>query len=582
MDIEKRKIIEFEPFEEKISHLIKVIGVGGAGCNAVNYMFTRKKLDWVDYVVVNTDVQALHDSPVPVKIQLGKNLTGGLGAGSKPEIGKKAALEDLDEIENLLKEKTKMLFITAGMGGGTGTGAAPEIAKLAKKMGILTVGVVTMPFAYEGEKRRNAALEGIRMMRKYVDSLLIVNNEQLINVYGDLDYLSAFAKSDEVLSNAVESVTKVIMKNFQINVDFNDVKTVLKNSGTALIGTAVAQGDNRAEEVIKNALNSPLLNDNQITGAKDVLLLIVSGTKPATVKEIDFINKYVRKQARTEVNIIMGLGLDESLEDKLQVTVIATGFPPATQDEIIKKEEAPERVTVIAADDEKDAGPVTLELDIEDDGYDSTENDVEQDLKEKDDFPDFQEKTKAPKENIISLDADDFSWKNNTPAGQHSEFSNNDSWKELSLFDEEEFKVSQPVLDEDVSPKGISKSDETQTEVHKDDKEIIILDENFSDEDDMYLKRMEAMEEKDDKDVVQIINETNNQQITKKEPFNTLSVKELEALKKYKYKFKKVDIHFPEELQDSNRQTLITHYVVLKDGNMKLSDGNSYLDQKFD
>ncbi len=581
MDIEKRKIIEFEPFEEKISHLIKVIGVGGAGCNAVNYMFTQKKLDWVDYVVVNTDVQALHDSPVPIKIQLGKNLTGGLGAGSKPEIGKKAALENLDEIEELLKDKTKMLFITAGMGGGTGTGAAPEIAKLAKKMSILTVGVVTMPFAYEGEKRKNAALEGIRLMRKHVDSLLIVNNEQLINVYGDLDYVSAFAKSDEVLSNAVESVTKVIMKNFQINVDFNDVKAVLKNSGTALIGTATAEGENRAEKVIKNALNSPLLNDNQITGAKDVLLLIVSGSKPATVKEIDYINKYVRKQARSEVNIIMGLGLDESLGEKLQVTVIATGFPPATQDEIFKKEESPERVTVLTTDDEKDPGPLTLELDIEDDGFEIEETPVQKSEEKNQPF-DFQENKNDSKENIISLNMEDFSWKEKKEIQPDRESSHDEPWKELSLFDEDEFKVSPSATEKENIPKHASDSIENREERQNEEKEILILDGNLSEEDDMYLKRMEALEEKDEDSTIQIEKEGHTLQETNPENALILSETELEALKKYTYEFKKVDIHFPEESQESNRQTLISHYVILKDGNMKLSDGNSYLNQKFD
>jgi len=323
--------------KEKISKLIKVIGVGGAGSNAVNYMYEHQPLEHVEYIVCNTDLQALNYSPVPVRIQIGKQLTGGLGAGNKPETGRKAAQEDLDEVRRVLEDNTKMLFITAGMGGGTGTGAAPEIAKLAREMGILTVAVVTVPFQYEGPKRMKAAREGIEELRKYVDSLLVVNNQRLIEIHGDLDYRSAFHKSDEVLANAVKSVSKVIMSNYHINVDFNDVETILRNSGTAILGTASAEGENRAGEVIKKALDSPLLNDNRIRGAKNVLLLIISGTQTATVNEISYINEYIRRQAGEQVDIIMGLGQDPSLEKKLAVTVIATGFHPEKQEEIIEQ-----------------------------------------------------------------------------------------------------------------------------------------------------------------------------------------------------------------------------------------------------
>ncbi len=328
-----KKIIDID-LEEKISQLIKVIGIGGAGSNAVNYMYENKSLKHVDYIVCNTDLQALNNSPVPIKIQIGKELTGGLGAGSKPETGKKAAIESLQEIEELLSQKTKMLFITAGMGGGTGTGAAPEIAKLAKKLGILTVAIVTMPFKYEGPLRMQSAVKGIEELRKHVDSLLIVDNEKLIEVYGDLPYNEAFNKSDEVLANAVKSVSQVIVTNYHINVDFNDVETILRQSGTALIGTATASGEDRAKKVIEKALESPLLNDNDIQGAKNVLLLIISGTQAATVKEIDFINRYIQQKAGQEVNIIMGLGQDPALERQIAVTVIATGFPAEKQKQI--------------------------------------------------------------------------------------------------------------------------------------------------------------------------------------------------------------------------------------------------------
>ncbi len=352
----KEDIIKFN-LKEKISRLIKVIGVGGAGSNAVNYMYESQALEHVDYIVCNTDLQALNDSPVPTKIQIGKQLTDGLGAGSKPETGKKAALENLEEVKQLLENETKMLFITAGMGGGTGTGAAPEIARLAKEMGILTVAIVTMPFRYEGPNRLKAAEAGIRELRKYVDSLLIVDNEKLIEVYGDLPYTQAFNKSDEVLAKAVKSVSQVITTNYHINVDFNDVETILRESGTALIGTAEAGGEDRAVQVIKSALDSPLLNDNNIEGAKNVLLLIISGAAEASVKEIEKINKYVQSKAGREVNIIMGLGVDPSLGDKLAVTLIATGFPAEKQKKIAEQQSPVLIVDMNEEETETDSGP---------------------------------------------------------------------------------------------------------------------------------------------------------------------------------------------------------------------------------
>ncbi len=325
-----QSFVELE-IERQIEQLIKVIGVGGAGSNAVNYMYRHNKLDNVNYIVCNTDSQALAASPVPVKIQIGKELTGGLGAGSKKETGQKAALENLEDIRQALGTKTKMLFITAGMGGGTGTGAAPEIAKLAKESGILTLGIVTMPFLYEGEKRRKQALEGIRSLRQYVDSLIVVENEKLVELYGDLGFTEAFAKSNEVLSNAVRSVITVITKNYLINLDFNDVETILKDSGTALFGLAEAAGEDRAQKVAAKTLESPLLNNNNIRGAKKILLLIRSGRKTATVGEISYINHFVRQAAGNDVELFMGLGVDNELGDKISVTVIATGFPENVQ-----------------------------------------------------------------------------------------------------------------------------------------------------------------------------------------------------------------------------------------------------------
>ena len=320
-------VLEFDQLQERISRLIKVIGVGGAGTNAVNYMFENDTLQQAEYIVCNTDVQALKASPVPRKIQLGKGVTGGLGAGSEPSLGQKAVAESLDEIREILSENTKMVFVTAGMGGGTGTGAAPQIARVARELGLLTVGVVTMPFEYEGEHRMKQALKGLQEMKRHVDSLIVINNERLVEIYGDLGYKDAFDKSDHVLYNAVMSVINVIVYNYEINVDFNDVEAVLKNSGTALIATARAEGPNRAKEVVEKVLESPLLNNNKITGAKNLLVLVVSGKQQITVNEINKIHKMLQKQAQNpKAKVIFGLGDDPNLENQIAVTLIATGF----------------------------------------------------------------------------------------------------------------------------------------------------------------------------------------------------------------------------------------------------------------
>ena len=328
--------LEFD-LEKNKSNVIKVIGVGGGGGNAVNYMYNKGVQD-VDFVVVNTDSQDLSKSPIPIKIQIGKNLTDGLGAGANPEIGEKAAIENLDSIKSILENNTKMIFITAGMGGGTGTGAAPIIAKLAKEMGILTVGIVTSPFLYEGKKRNMYAQKGIENLREYVDSLIIINNNKLREIYGNLTYKNAFAKSDEVLASAATSIAEVITHNYTVNVDFRDVKTVLEDSGTAIMGSARASGENRAKEVIMSALDSPLLNDNKISGAKNVLLLIVSGKEEITIDEISEINDYIQDEAGNNADVIMGIGEDQSLGDAISVTIIATGFNKNQQDLISNAE----------------------------------------------------------------------------------------------------------------------------------------------------------------------------------------------------------------------------------------------------
>ena len=309
------------------SSVIKVLGVGGGGSNAVNYMHSNG-IKGVDFVVCNTDSQALEASQVPVKIQLGAELTEGLGAGSNPDIGKKAAEESIDRINELLDSNTKMLFITAGMGGGTGTGAAPVIAEVAKQKGILTVGVVTNPFSTEGGNRKKYAKDGLVELRKSVDTLLIINNDKLIEVYGDLTLSKAFAKANEVLNTATKGIAEVISQHLLVNIDLNDARRVLQNSGTAVMGQSEASGENRAIEAVEGALDSPLLNDNDIFGAEQVLLKIVTGPGDDEIKmsELNKIKSKIQQAAGNDVNIIEGVGIDNNLKSSISVTVIATGF----------------------------------------------------------------------------------------------------------------------------------------------------------------------------------------------------------------------------------------------------------------
>ena len=315
------------------SNVIKVIGVGGGGSNAVNHMLTQG-INGVDFVICNTDAQALENSQVPSKIQLGLTLTEGLGAGANPEIGAQSAMESEEEIKNMLGSNTKMVFINAGMGGGTGTGAAPVIAKFAKEMDLLTIGIVTIPFSFEGKTRNEQAQNGIAELRKHVDSLVVINNNKLREVYGNLGFKAGFSKADEVLATASRGIAEVITHHYTQNIDLRDAKTVLANSGTAIMGSAKASGQNRAEEAISKALDSPLLNDNKIEGAKNVLLLIVSGSDEITIDEIGEINDYIQAEAKTSVNIIMGVGEDSTLDEAIAVTVVATGFRKDQQNEI--------------------------------------------------------------------------------------------------------------------------------------------------------------------------------------------------------------------------------------------------------
>ncbi len=319
------------------SNVIKVIGVGGGGSNAINHMF-QSGINGVDFVICNTDAQALENSAIPNKIQLGVSLTEGLGAGADPAVGEQAAMESMEEIKAMLEHTTKMVFITAGMGGGTGTGAAPIIAQVAKDLGILTVGIVTTPFQFEGGPRCKQAQAGIEKLRGNVDSLIVINNNKLRDIYGNLGYKAGFSKADEVLSTAAKGIAEVITHHYTQNIDLRDAKTVLSDSGTAIMGSATASGSGRANEAITKALDSPLLNDNKITGAKNVLLLIVSGSQEITIDEIGEINDFIQLEAGHSANIIMGIGEDESLGDSIAVTVIATGFNSDQQDEITNTE----------------------------------------------------------------------------------------------------------------------------------------------------------------------------------------------------------------------------------------------------
>jgi cell division protein FtsZ len=318
------ELINFELPVNK-SREIKVIGIGGGGSNAVNHMCKQGIKD-VDFIICNTDAQALVSSPVPIRIQLGESLTEGRGAGNKPEIGRQAAIENLQDVIEALEGNTKMVFLTAGMGGGTGTGAAPVIAKATKELGILTVAIVTIPFRFEGQQRINQAIEGINRLEEHVDSLLVINNEKLREIYGDLKLSEAFAKADDILSMAARGIAEIITVPGYINVDFADVETVMKDSGVAILGSGTATGEGRSVTAIETALNSPLLNNNEITGANNILLNITSGENEISMDEVGEITDYINHSASKNATIIWGTGVDKSLGDQISVTIIATGF----------------------------------------------------------------------------------------------------------------------------------------------------------------------------------------------------------------------------------------------------------------
>ncbi|MFC0877681.1 cell division protein FtsZ [Saccharicrinis sp. FJH2] len=341
--------------------IIKVVGVGGGGSNAVNYMFHQGIRD-VEFMVCNTDAQALDNSPVPQKIQLGETLTSGLGAGSKPDIGREAARESVREIEEALGGATKMVFITAGMGGGTGTGAAPVIAEIAKDLGLLTVAIVTIPFLFEGAKRVTQALDGVEEIQRHVDALLVISNQKLREIYGDLKLSNAFSKADDVLLTATKGIAEIITLPGYVNVDFADVQTVMKNSGIAIMGMGSASGDSRAYKAIEHALISPLLNNNDITGSKDILLNITSGNVEITMDEVGQITDYIQEKVGLEASIIWGTGSDASLGDAISVSIIATGFTEKSIPELVEKQKS--RVRKFNLEDDETAPDPEPEDDV--------------------------------------------------------------------------------------------------------------------------------------------------------------------------------------------------------------------------
>jgi cell division protein FtsZ len=324
------QVMKFE-LPKELASIIKVIGVGGGGGNAVNHMY-EQGIHGVDFIICNTDRQALDVSPVPVKLQLGIALTEGLGAGSVPDRGKTAVQENLNEVRDLLSTRTKMVFITAGMGGGTGTGAAPVIAGIAREMGILTVGIVTSPFLWEGRKRKQQALSGIEEMRNAVDTLIVINNDRLRDLFGNLSLDNAFEHADNVLTTAARGIVDIIYKPGKVNVDFEDVKTVMGNSGVAIMGMAEAEGEDRAMRAAHDALSSPLLNDSDIKGAKFVLLNVTHGTRALSMDEMTEITDHIQEAAGSTADVIWGYGKDEALGDRIRITVIATGFQSTTAD----------------------------------------------------------------------------------------------------------------------------------------------------------------------------------------------------------------------------------------------------------
>lgn len=382
---------------------IKVVGVGGGGGNAVNHMYEQGIRD-VDFIICNTDAQAMKSSPVQTRVQLGASLTEGRGAGNKPQVGKEAALENINDVSKALGENTKMVFITAGMGGGTGTGGAPVIAKACKEAGYLTVAIVTIPFRNEGRRRIRQAANGIAELEKYVDSLLVINNERIREMYGDFGISEAFSKADNILATAAKGIAEIITVPGYINVDFADVETVMRNSGLAVMGTGLAGGENRAQEAVEKALSSPLLNNNDIRGAKDVLINITSGDIEVTMTEIGEITDYIQNKAGFDADLIWGNGKEESLGEDISVTVIATGFSTSSIPEIqinkISEQQNHKLVETEVIDNDPDKNEVEAKTQTNSSDEKFVEFDIQEEIqKEKDDFDLLYPNTKKQREN---------------------------------------------------------------------------------------------------------------------------------------------------------------------------------------
>ncbi|TVR78911.1 MAG: cell division protein FtsZ [Chitinophagaceae bacterium] len=440
------------------SSIIKVIGVGGGGCNAVNYMYNQG-IQGVNFVICNTDAQSLEDSPIPNQIQLGPELTEGLGAGSRPEVGRKAAEESIREIKDILEKKTKMVFITTGLGGGTGTGAAPVIAQTAKDMGILTVSIVTTPFKFEGKRKLEQAMEGLEELKRNSDAHIIISNERLKEIYNKMTRSEAFSQADNILAIAAKSISEIITIKGNINVDFADVEYVMRDSGLAIMGSAIAEGENRAIEAVEKALSSPLLSENNIKGAKNILLNITTGSQQEKLEEIDQITEYIEKLTGSS-DFIMGLCTDENMGDQLSVTVIATGFAE-NRNVKTKKPVENEKVILDLEDEdenqnenryspkkrtksEADESQIKLDLDIENDAHDfSTSDDDENDFNERNMFGDDDENESESDDlfKVKEVENTEKTEEEESPEPEHSEAKPEERYSGLSGISERKSKL---------------------------------------------------------------------------------------------------------------------------------------------
>ena len=588
------------------SNVIKAIGVGGGGSNAINHMY-RQGIKGVDFVICNTDAQALNNSGVPNKIQLGVNLTEGLGAGANPEIGEKAALESAEDIMAMLNVNTKMVFITAGMGGGTGTGAAPIIAQMAREMNILTVGIVTTPFSFEGKLRNDQAQAGIEKLRNHVDSLIIINNNKLREVYGNLGFKEGFSKADEVLATAAKGVAQVITHHYTQNIDLKDAKTVLSNSGTAIMGSSIASGSNRANEAVIKALDSPLLNDNKIEGSKNVLLLIISGSDEITIDEIGEINEHIQNETGNNANIIMGVGEDLDLGNNISVTIIATGFGDEKQKSLVNTET---KKIIYTLDEDH---PFEREL-IEDESYKN--NEMIKDKNNKESSNNFKQKkieseineilrnidisyevvdAEQESEDINDIEVIDFEYvlPNNDLINESEEDFNEISFGLFSDNVEKEISKSNNVFSENNNVEENLKKDDVYSYEDEEDVEFIKLDLNDNE------PKIETNDIKEEESTNLIQDDQENSHLFE-EPINTdlnnENILRRENLKKYNHVFKSNNSSI-EELEKipaykrmgikinnsmSQDDKTFSKTILNEDNELEFPDVNTYLHDNVD